>query len=402
MSTGVLLSYPAHGHLNASLAVASELVRRGQRILCAATVQYREAVEVGACEFVPYPAPEAEFYGSQTSTGLCNDMARLADLCERMLPDLLATLKGISPDFLMLDSKALWGNLAAQVLRLPSITLSSVFSIREELISLEALLSTLYGGAPKQAFYAGLNELARYFDSSRRIDQRYGTTSPGVVGFLGNPQALNIVFTCRSLQPRGEDFPDGYRFVGPALGPRPPAQPLPDFIMEGREALFISKGTVFNDTMEFYRSCFEAFADLPRPVVLAVGHNIDTGALGPVPANFVVRPFVPQLELLPKTALFVTHGGLNSVNEALLHGVPLVVSPEQGDQHFVAARVVDTGAGLLVPKQAASAAGLRAAVDQVLSEPSYRARARALSEEMHAGRGAAGTADAVLEFVARV
>ena len=47
-------------------------------------------------------------------------------------------------------------------------------------------------------------------------------------------------------------------------------------------------------------------------------------ALGPVPASWLVREFLPQVRLLGASVLAVTHGGNNSVTEAMTAGVPLV------------------------------------------------------------------------------
>ncbi len=82
----------------------------------------------------------------------------------------------------------------------------------------------------------------------------------------------------------------------------------------------------------FYRTAFEAFAGHSAQFILSAGHHLDLRSLDPVPENFIVRPAVPQLELLPKVDLFVTHGGANSLNEALYHGVPVVVIPPHLEQ----------------------------------------------------------------------
>jgi MGT family glycosyltransferase len=67
--------------------------------------------------------------------------------------------------------------------------------------------------------------------------------------------------------------------------------------------------------------------------------------LGDIPANCLVQQFVPQLEILQRASLFITHGGMNSVNEAHSYNVPLVIVPQTADQHLIAKRVEKLGAG---------------------------------------------------------
>ena len=69
----------------------------------------------------------------------------------------------------------------------------------------------------------------------------------------------------------------------------------------------------------------------------------------------------------------VTHGGHNTVCEALAHGLPLVVAPIRDDQPIIAEQVVAAGAGVRVKFGRVSTEGLRAAIDRVLTDPDLRA-----------------------------
>ena len=85
-------------------------------------------------------------------------------------------------------------------------------------------------------------------------------------------------------------------------------------------------------------------------MIVSTGQT-DPAALGPLPANVLARRSVPQPEVLARAALFVTHGGMNSVNEAMYAGVPMLVVPQGADQPMVARRVVELGAGLSIRTQ---------------------------------------------------
>ena len=85
---------------------------------------------------------------------------------------------------------------------------------------------------------------------------------------------------------------------------------------------------------------------------MAVGPSIDPAKLGKVPENIVVQQIVPQLEILQHADVFVSHGGMKSVNESLYFDVPLVVVPQGVDQPVLAKRVAELGAGVvLTPEQ---------------------------------------------------
>ena len=123
-----------------------------------------------------------------------------------------------------------------------------------------------------------------------------------------------------------------------------------------------------------------------------------TEDLGRPPPNFIVQPYVPQLEVLRRARAFVTHGGMNSVGEALSFGVPVVVVPQMGEQEIVGRRVEQLGAGLFLPKAAVTAEALRAAVRRVIAEESYRHQASRVGETFRAAGGVRRAADAILAF----
>jgi MGT family glycosyltransferase len=68
--------------------------------------------------------------------------------------------------------------------------------------------------------------------------------------------------------------------------------------LENQSVIYISHGTVYNDRPQFFNLCFAAFADTPWKVVVSIGRNVDQEKLDPIPSNFIVRRYVPQLEVL--------------------------------------------------------------------------------------------------------
>ena len=144
------------------------------------------------------------------------------------------------------------------------------------------------------------------------------------------------------------------------------------------------------------RNTLEALAGDPVRVLVSAAQTND---LGPIPGNATVRPFVPHRQVLPSVAVTVTHGGHGTVAASLAAGVPVVVLPNPAaDQPFLAGRVQELGAGFALDGDSGPAE-IRAAIHELLRDPSFAATARRLSLEIKAMSGAVGAADA-LERVA--
>ena len=126
--------------------------------------------------------------------------------------------------------------------------------------------------------------------------------------------------------------------------------------------------------------------------------RVSEASLGPVPLNVSVRPYVPQLEVLQRASVFVTHGGMNSVSESLFNGVPLTVIPHMSEQEIVGRRVEQLGAGIFVAKESAAPDVLRSSVERLLKDDSFAARARDIGQSFRDAGGVQRAADAIRAF----
>jgi UDP:flavonoid glycosyltransferase YjiC (YdhE family) len=180
------------------------------------------------------------------------------------------------------------------------------------------------------------------------------------------------------------------RFVGPILAPpsapssfEPP--PWWDQLADGRPVVHVTQGTLDNADLD--RLLVLSLEALARDDVLVVG---TTGGPDPeplrhrLPANARLERFVPHGLLLPHIDAMVTNGGYGGVQQALAHGVPLVVAGDSEDKPEVAARVRWSGAGIDLHTGRPSKAMVARAVRRVLARPAYRGRARALRAEIAA------------------
>ena len=259
MSTVVVLSLTSSGHINPSLPLVAELIARGEHVIYFGIEQYRAIIEGSGAEYRSYSHPDylkpkvhgGEFFGV---------MAHFAKASKVNLPALIDELREIAPDYLLLDSMCIWGNIAQQVLDIPAVTFSSVFMMAEKM-SCESLMDMAYLPRPKEVVYSGLKSLYEYFEIAQDLDKTYNCKSPGLVEAFTNPQPLNIVFTSYFFHPKNTLFStERYKFVGPSLAKRTEKHEFPLEKIDRKSTIFISLGTINNDHTDFYKQCFEAFA----------------------------------------------------------------------------------------------------------------------------------------------
>jgi MGT family glycosyltransferase len=131
---------------------------------------------------------------------------------------------------------------------------------------------------------------------------------------------------------------------------------------------------------------------------MSIGNKVQISDLGEIPPNFIVKNYVPQTDVLQYTKLFITHGGMNSTNEGLYYGVPLIVIPQSADQPIIAGRVADIGAGIQLQMQSLSANQLREAVDHVLNLTSFKESAANMKESFRKSGGYHQAVDEIFEF----
>jgi MGT family glycosyltransferase len=196
--------------------------------------------------------------------------------------------------------------------------------------------------------------------------------------------------------------PAGLHYTGPFVhAQQRPAVEFPWERLDGRPLIYASLGTLQNGSEEIFRTIADACAGLDSQLLISLGGGLDPAVLGKLAGNPLVVRFAPQLEILKRAALVITHAGLNTVLESLSEGVPLVAVPLGNDQPGVAARVKARGAAVVVPRRRLNRARLRAAVMLVLREARYREAAQVLQRSIRQLDGP-GHAAALIEKVLKL
>lgn len=212
-----------------------------------------------------------------------------------------------------------------------------------------------------------------------------------------NPPACNLVYTLPEFQPFADDFPENrFHFIGPSVYDRTEE----DFPKLPGPVIYISIGTILKGAEHFFRACIEAFRNEPVTVVLSVG-NFNISRLGSIPKNFVVKNHVPQIAVLKQASLFITHGGMNSVSEAMVHGVPMLVIPFVSDQPVNAEQVARLGLGKVLDYKSIAPLSLKGTAFSVLSDGEIQKNVCNMKERITHATGNTGAVKIIEERTVR-
>ena len=120
--------------------------------------------------------------------------------------------------------------------------------------------------------------------------------------------------------------------------------------------------------------------------------------LGEIPENYIVKPFIPQLDVLKRADLFITHAGNNSINESLSFGCPMVLCPQQGEQRTAARQLDLKGVGITTGSRCPSSKKIYDAVNEILENDKYKKKAIKASVGLKEARESSNLLDVVQEY----
>lgn len=401
-----MVGMPAAGHVNPTVPLVRELVRRDIDVTYYTDEAFAAVVEGAGAGWRPYPPNtiSAEVIAEANRTGgALGVVARGLPATETLVPFLVERLRAEQPDAVAFDSNAIWGYMAAASLDLPKISFMTTLMLGpadyKRLTARETVASVL----------PMLSAMPRVVAARRRVLRRFGKHLYPPAPTLPMRGDVTIFPIPRDLQPPNPLIDEHCHFVGPMIDSANRVESVDRQLaahLDGPEpVVLVSLGTLHAGTDSFFRSCFTALAELPARIVLAVGSSVDPRRLGRPPANTLVRASVAQLNVLKRSAAFVTHGGMNSVLEGLANGVPLVVVPQQVEQLAIGSAVAERGAAIVLRQSLSNRpvppTELRASIDRAVTDPTQRAAAKTMAADLLLGGGAAAAAEVIQDFVAR-
>ncbi len=394
MPKALFFNVPAHGHINPSLPLVAELTKRGHHITYFSTEGFRTKVEAVGAVFQPYPVLRDDYFDVKgLHGGVPQKVAfELMTTAEEILPRLLEIARSLQPDYVLFDGMCPWGYMVAHVLNVPAVTSLALMPLTSP--PLKALNWQIISGLSSMIF----RDFGKGIQANRRsqaLGEKYHFPPLGMMQVLNAPGDLEISYTSAYFQPYADTVAKQVRFVGRTLDETPSSDKFSFEGVKDRPLIYVSLGTVNNDNVDFFGSCIQAFTGSEYFVILSTGNRVKPDAFGSLPENITVYGWVPQVEVLKRAALFITHAGLNSVHDGLYFGVPLLLIPQQFEQVMTALRVVELGAGLMLKPEQANTATIRTNAIRLLSDSHFKDQAKHIGETFRMAGGMSRAVDEI-------
>ncbi len=399
------------GHLNPMTTLGRELQRRGHRVTVISRLDGRrkaEAAGLGFAAFGEAEFPEGSMAATSAELGKLTGIRAVqftAELLRRGAEAILNHAPEIvvreRMDGLLVDQVSLAGGTVAERAGLPWVTVCNAMAMNPDPEIPPGVLPWPYRKGWMALLRNQLGDvILRWLAHPliRQIDKervRHGL--PRLVGGMGAGSPLAQI----AQQPAFFDFPRRrlpahFHYTGPwHHAASADAIPFPWEKLDGRPLLYASMGTLQNRQQFIFETIAAAAAPLHAQLVISLGsRDQDATALAAgFAGNPIVVPFAPQLALLERASISITHAGLNTALESLSHGLPMVAIPITNDQPGVASRLAWLGVAEVVLPSKLSVLRLRTALEMVLGDPAYREKARRFQAQIRAIDGVARAAD---------
>lgn len=403
------------GHLNTMLPLGRELQRRGHRVTLFGLLDAQPKTVAAGLDF--WAIGEAEFPAEALPQAFAQlgELSGLAALrytinllkqgAAVILRDAPQAIKEANVEALLVDQSSPEGGTVADFLEIPFITVcSAVVLNREETVP---PFNTPWSYNP--VWWARLRNrmayslLSRITKPIRELINDY--RKEWKLPLHSHPNQLYSQLAQLSQQPAEFEFPRTtlpkcFHFTGPyhnSTGRK--SVPFPYEKLTGQPLIYASMGTLQNRQQEIFNRIAEACVGLDAQLVISLGGSGSPESLPELPGSPLVVSYAPQLELLKKAALTITHAGMNTTLESLTNGVPMVAIPIANDQPGIAARIAWSGAGEVVPRSGLTVPKLRGAIQRVLTEDSYKNNATRLQDAIARAGGVSRAADIVEQAI---
>ena len=400
---------PIPGHINPNAVLGRALAKRGHGVTAFHLPEARSALEAQQFAFLPLGE------GRDDTREIANAVARLAAMkgfralrftirCGAALAKAMCeyaprAIQQAGVDVLLVDQNEPAGGSVARHLGLPFVNVLSSLPVNREPNVPPPFVPWGHDGRTRTAL---LNAVAyAMFDQLVSPVNRVLNEYHRQWGLPEVHRPEDTFSTLAQLSQLTEDFdfpriakPPSLHYLGPFRDRSGPPVPFPFDRLNGKRLVYASLGTIQNRRENTFRLIADACADLDVQLIISTGRGSSVSP-AELPGQPILVDYAPQLDVLQRAALCITHGGMNTVMDSLSCGVPMVAIPVTNDQPAIAARVQHSGTGEVIQPRHLTPRRLRAAVEHVLAASAYRERARELQRSIQRAGGVDRAADIV-------
>lgn len=364
---------PFWGHINPTLSIGRTLLERGHTVAWAGMTQIKSnLIPEGG---IYYHLEQTEKENKQEIDDIIKLQNKGANMpalealrlglqdtyipfAKMMMDEFNGVVDKFEPDVIVNDCITFVGCLSAHIKSLPSATITP--------ITPNALHDP--ETAPK------VTEWVR--NSILDLQRSVGIMEEGE--FIRSKQ-LNMYYTSQKFAGYDDaSIPPYMKFIG-ALTGRPDNTPFDWDRLKSVDTpiIYISIGTVIVDSRkDFFSKMAEALKDKPVTVVAAA----DPAIMDEWPDNFIVQSYVPQSQLLKHVDVVVGHGGLNTVCDTYMNGIPMLIIPMAFDQSHTAMLIDEYGCGIRIKYKRMRIKDIEYAIDELLNNPKYKIAAKEIQQ----------------------
>jgi zeaxanthin glucosyltransferase len=408
------LSLPLSGHLNPMTALARKLQARGNDVVFISVPDAEPELRAAGLKFVPFCEEE---YPTGSIAGHWSSVAKLQGeevlrhssrellpgICKAALEHLPEKIAETGVEALVFDKIYFYLELVAMSMGIPYVDVWAVLHVDFSGYTPSCLFSWPHETTP-EAFARnaeGLKVAGEVLAPLAEVAKPYAEKA-GLQIDWNDPTATTSKLAVITQTPREFDFPNPhwpaeFHYAGPFHDDEGRKTiPFPWEKLTGEPLIYASLGTLVNGLEFVYRIILDAVRTIPGiQVVLSVGHNVNMDDLGPIPSNTIVVNSAPQIELLKRAALCITHAGLNTTLESLAQGVPMVAIPIGYDQPGAASRIAYHGVGEFVEVEDLTVKRLSELIQGVRRDQKYYDNARYFQKVIAQTRGLDVAADVI-------
>jgi len=408
-----VLCYQGAGHLNPLIALSRELVSRGHDVVFFLPLEYESRIREQGFDFSPIKVSDIEpkrrrdeAARQQESTWIEETRLRLSRLDQEIgeyMREYLVAVSAAAVDALLMGEITLAGPSVAELLHVPYFVVSTSiphnfgWSAPRSLLSHRTWQEQLQTRIFEVTIFSLRGPVRQLLDRYRR------QAGLGPIANIESsfPELAHITQWPRCLDTPRHEVPDRFFYTGPFVdeGARSSVE-FPWHKLNGQPLVYASLGTTRKADPEIYHRIAAACVGLDLQLVITLGGRRNLESFANLPGNALVVENAPQLDLLKRADLVITHAGPNTVLETLLFGKPMLALPIALDQPAVAAHLQRLGVAEVLCPNHRSAAEIREALLKLMTDNRYREAASLIKVQLQSLHGTAQAASIVEEALA--